>query len=572
MPNPHTILLSLPTKNIDYPSATLPVLSEALDEKRIPVEKRDINLELKDELLTVRGLKQIYYEVLPFLLTSTTSDERTHSRLANLHHLLEFLQSNVGFGEVVKTKLMLQDRNYVEVFTDARRSQITLLLFALARALHCFSEAALDQANLLDKAGLPNITVEVLERSLRDISDKDPSIVALTVLGIQRKFSLWFSERLKQRFGGKIIMGGADPTMYARAYIMNFPWIDAVFIGQADDTFPLYAEALLSARPRLSSIPNLMYRTRRGNIVRTAISVRNVPMRRANFDGLPLGKYLLPSLPITSSRGCYWGRCDFCVHHKTYGGYSERCIKDVIQDIRVLQCKYGARFFHFTDDTLKAKRAVAIAEGLLSQNIEARFLTYLRFEDDISASDLKTMYSGGFRVVEWGLESAAQKLLRSMKKGISIRTADRILRTASRIGFLSKLMAFHDYPGETCDDLQTTLKFIENHILEKRVRPFFPIRNRLELRVGSSLLSKANREPLFPKVWLPSGELASIAQYYKSEDEYAPKKAILNAFLERMGEVMKRRGVYDTDDENLTLDLVLIDLQESGYQTTLNWI
>ena len=73
-----------------------------------------------------------------------------------------------------------------------------------------------------------------------------------------------------------------------------------------------------------------------------------------DFDGLPLEKYFVPTkiLPYLATRGCYWGRCEFCDHGEGYtAGYRTKKIQDILADITYLRDKYGARHFHFTDES-----------------------------------------------------------------------------------------------------------------------------------------------------------------------------------------------------------------------------
>lgn len=50
------------------------------------------------------------------------------------------------------------------------------------------------------------------------------------------------------------------------------------------------------------------------------------------------------------------------------------------------------------------------------KEINIKWLTYSRLDKDITYNDLSLWYKAGLRVVEWGLESASQKVLNSVKK------------------------------------------------------------------------------------------------------------------------------------------------------------
>ena len=76
-----------------------------------------------------------------------------------------------------------------------------------------------------------------------------------------------------------------------------------------------------------------------------------------DFDGLPMEKYFVPEpvLPYLATRGCYWGRCEFCDHGEGYtAGYRTKKINAIIEEIGFLKDKYRTRHFHFTDESYPA--------------------------------------------------------------------------------------------------------------------------------------------------------------------------------------------------------------------------
>ena len=51
-------------------------------------------------------------------------------------------------------------------------------------------------------------------------------------------------------------------------------------------------------------------------------------------------------LPYLATRGCYWGRCEFCDHGEGYtAGYRSKKIQDVLAEIKYLRDKYGVQAF-----------------------------------------------------------------------------------------------------------------------------------------------------------------------------------------------------------------------------------
>ena len=102
-------------------------------------------------------------------------------------------------------------------------------------------------------------------------------------------------------------------------------------------------------------MPNTIYKDDKGvHVSAMSYAEDMAALPPPDFDGLPLEKYFVPTkvLPYLATRGCYWGRCEFCDHGEGYtAGYRSKKIQDVLAEIKYLRDKYGARHFHFTDES-----------------------------------------------------------------------------------------------------------------------------------------------------------------------------------------------------------------------------
>jgi radical SAM superfamily enzyme YgiQ (UPF0313 family) len=77
-----------------------------------------------------------------------------------------------------------------------------------------------------------------------------------------------------------------------------------------------------------------------------------------DFDGLPPDRYLAPVriLPISASRGCYWGRCAFCnVRYGELCHFSERRADQVAEEMIALSVKYDTRHFSLAGQALSPR-------------------------------------------------------------------------------------------------------------------------------------------------------------------------------------------------------------------------
>lgn len=555
------LLLSTPNKNIDYPALSLPALTAALRQRGISVEQRDLNATFRDEILTATGLTGLLESTLPSYAERFRHSEVELSRLLSLYQFFKGLQATDGFEALEDVKKHAQARDYEWVFGSDGRFRHFLSLFKINRALHYLIDIAVTISYEKTDDYLTQKLRVTLDRLRDDVLAMHPLVAGFSVLDIQRKFALRAIETIRPVFQGKIVVGGADPTRFPKEYIEWFKAIDAVFCREAENSLPMYVESLETPSHPLSKVPGIFYRDDQGK----TCSTRQLPvvlsdLPTPDFRGLPLNIYLTPALPVEASRGCYYHRCTFCIHWDTYFDFRWRDPAKVVADMRALTDLHGTKFFHFTDDCLPVPKALRLARLIRESGLNIRWLSYFRLEDALDKNALKQVWDAGGRVLEMGLESASDRILTLMEKNISVDVADRIVRDASSIGLLVKLFMFHGYPGETVADAEKTVRFTEEHITARRIRPFLPLRNRFELLRGSQIYEsvRSDRQEMIARYWLPSGLFGIRAEYELSSDEN-PTRALISGFVERTRRYMREKRIYNTDDENVMLDLLVLD-------------
>jgi len=562
------LLLSLPTKNMDYPALSLPTLTASLISHGYEVVQRDLNTEIRDRIMTADILSDFGTKVLPALARENVGHTRIYRHIRDTMNLLSFMDKEWSFVEIQKTKELMQRRCYDKVFNNEARFDMALCLFQLSRFLHMFFEMYVHRPTIFNECGVYDPIGEALNHLTGDVIRLAPRVIGFTILDIQRRFTLWFAHKLRQTYTGKIVFGGPDPSRFGEVYLRYYPFVDHIFMKEAEESFPEFLRQLDEGRDQWNTIPGLGYRKDGDVRVEKVESVNPSAVPTPNFSGFPLDRYLLPVLPIQASRGCSWRKCKFCIHWRTYSHYYRRPVENVVNDIEALSLAHGTRFFHFTDDELAVELGTRISDEILRRNLDIRWLTYARLEKRFDAAVLSKWYKAGVRVMEWGLESASQRVLDLMDKDVKVEHIQPVLEDAARAGILNKLFCFHDYPGETIEDLAITLDFLRYNTLNQKIRPFTAIRNRLFLLKGSILYEEAiadRNAQKFAKVWAPEGPF-SIQADYEDTTDYGPKKKAVENFLEEIHKYMRERKIYSTDDDNVTMDLAVIDLMEKGYQ------
>lgn len=267
-----------------------------------------------------------------------------------------------------------------------------------------------------------------------------------------------------------VVMGGNVITRLANFLKLQkeiSTFTDSFILYEGEKALLCLAECI-NRKKNLRHVPNLIF-WENGNVVETDISLStNIDdLPTPDFNGLPLGLYLSPGpvIPLLTSRGCYWRRCAFCSHYFSYGdSYKERELGKVIQDIVNLQKQCNTNAFFFVDEGIPPKRLKQISLRIAEKNLDLRWTAEVRMEKDlIIGNTLNVIKKSGCRMLQYGFESASQKILSLMDKGTNPEIAKNILIKAHDAGIINYVMFMVGFPGENKKDAELTIKFFKNN-------------------------------------------------------------------------------------------------------------
>jgi radical SAM superfamily enzyme YgiQ (UPF0313 family) len=179
-----------------------------------------------------------------------------------------------------------------------------------------------------------------------------------------------------------------------------------------------------------------------------------------DFQGLRLDLYFAPdfSLPIFSSKGCSWGRCEFCSLVSNF--YRERGIDLFIADLKKIEDITGIDHFQFVDENITPKRLRLISETIISHGLSIRWFIQVRFDKELDFDLLSLMKRAGCYAIEFGLESGSPQLLRKIRKGIHLLQVERILQACGNLNYQVLINCMVGFPDETIQDASRTISFL----------------------------------------------------------------------------------------------------------------
>jgi hypothetical protein len=153
---------------------------------------------------------------------------------------------------------------------------------------------------------------------------------------------------------------------------------------------------------------------------------------------------------LTVAHGCYWKRCTFCDvdldYIKRYDPASARVLVDRID---ALIAETGETGFHFVDEAAPPARLVDLALALLERGRVVSWWGNIRFESAFTPDVCRLLAASGCIAVSGGMETAADRLLTLMDKGVTVAQAARAARAFTRAGIMVHAYLMYGFPTET---------------------------------------------------------------------------------------------------------------------------
>ncbi len=367
-----------------------------------------------------------------------------------------------------------------------------------------------------------------VEQTVEEIIKSSPDAVAITANTHNRFSAIAVAERVKvSRPGIKIIVGGPHFGLTAVDALAVVPAIDYVITGEGELTLRelLKTNFVQSA---LAGVLGLTYRDASGRI--TANPPRPYIQ---NLDELPMpawqlfeldkysgGKPIEPSglktIGIVSSRGCP-NSCIFCSSIALHQGKLRmRSPKNFVDEIQHLHGQYGYRAFNFWDDTFTIVRqhAVEICEEIIRRQLKIYWYSSCRV-NTVDFELLSLMKRAGCVRVNFGIESGSPRMLKIIKKGITMEQARQAIAAAVRAGLEVTLNFLLVYPYETWDDIALTADAIKEFKAMENVSPSYSF---IIIYPGTELEQIAKKEGIMPADFSWNSPYANTKQSLAGED------------------------------------------------------
>jgi hypothetical protein len=331
-------------------------------------------------------------------------------------------------------------------------------------------------------AAPPNLIDEILQRLTREaLARHSPGLVLLSV---PFPGSVYGAFRIAQAVKAHdpsivTVLGGGFVNTELRELSESrvFDFFDYVTLDAGEKPVQALIEHLRGARPR-----DKLVRT----FVRESDGVRLIDCREPDIPfnqtgtptwaGLPLHSYLsvLDMLnpmhrlwsdgrwnKLTVAHGCYWKKCSFCDVNLDYiSRYDLATAGTLVDRIGKIVAETGQTGFHFVDEAAPPKGLKALAAELGKRGSAISWWGNIRFEKTFTPALCRELADSGCIAVSGGLEVAHDRLLKLMKKGVSVEQVARVTRAFTDAGILVHAYLMYGFPTQTVQDTVDALEYV----------------------------------------------------------------------------------------------------------------
>jgi ribosomal peptide maturation radical SAM protein 1 len=273
-----------------------------------------------------------------------------------------------------------------------------------------------------------------------------PRVLGFTSTFQQSAAALALAQEVRRRVSREevaILFGGANcEGDMGRALADNFPFIDAVVSGEAENVIVDLARRFIDGDPPGPRfVPGVM------------VSDMDA-LPRPNFDHYfaaaePTSLRDKTWLAAESSRGCWWGMKSHCTFCGLNGGnmkFRSKSAARFAEELDSLQQTYGAHEFALTDNILDMQYLRSLLPDVVAK--ARRYRLFYETKANLRKDQVELLAAAGVAWLQPGIESFSTPVLKLMAKGTTRLQNAQLLKWCAELGVTVRWNLLYGFPGE----------------------------------------------------------------------------------------------------------------------------
>ncbi|HID23562.1 MAG TPA: RiPP maturation radical SAM protein 1, partial [Planctomycetaceae bacterium] len=336
-----------------------------------------------------------------------------------------------------------------------------------------------------------------LDQAVAAVDWSQYAVVGFSVSFQQTLVSLALARRIKRTAPDvKIVLGGAACEGPMGVELMRqFPQVDFVFLGEADETFPAFVEAVLAGRTPVCP-PGLVARERAPDSPGSSMLLdadRFASAMVDRLDDLPypdfddyfvrlrdssLREEIEPMFFFETARGCWWGQKHHCAFCGLNGGtmrYRSKSAARACDELISLAKRYPVRRACAADNILDFRYFSTLLPMLRDVGLNLSFIYEVK--PNLTRRQVQSLLRAGLRGVQLGIETFSTRILRQIHKGATALQNLRTLKWFTEAAAEVEWNLLYGFPDEDPDEyrplaeLLPSLFHLAPPVAVGRVRP-----------------------------------------------------------------------------------------------------
>ena len=378
----------------------------------------------------------------------------------------------------------------------------------------------------------------------------DADVVGFTGTTSQMRFNMHIASAIKRENPRVwIVMGGYGPSAEPSKWIGHWP-IDCVVTGDGETS---WRQILQGRRDQIIYNPPIMDLDSIPFPDREFIQVERCIQIAKREEGRRVTS-------ILGNRGCL-RRCKFCLDgvpsrnlqvQTIYGAKLRgRSPSNIVDEMERVRAAHDIEFFKFADPEVntRAGRIKELAEELIRRHWSTpwggNFLV-----NPFTERDAELLYKAGCREVWLGLESGSQAILKSIRKGTSVRATRRAFKAAKDAGLMRRSYVLLGTPLETLETIR------ETELIVDEVRPDTVGFSILAPYPGTEYYDQDKHSDLpWDKIDEYSGSVTLCS--LSAEELSRERQRLLNKYRGNLPPILRKKialGVISTDEIAVLLE------------------
>ncbi len=509
------LLITPPFTQLNTPYPASPYLKGFLKQHGYEVFQADLSIEVMNVIFSSKGFqklfdhlsigekqlsqnsnrilnnKQYYLQTVDLVMNFLQYRDTTLAqRICSDHFLprasrfdqlpdLEWSFGSIGVNDKARFLATLYIEDVGDLIKDGVTPYFGFSRYAEKLGMSAHSFAPIDQA--LQQPG-NIIETWMLELLKTHIEEQRPDVVGLTIPFPGNLYAaLKCGQYIKQNFPHiKIVVGGGYVNTELRdlSEPAIFNYLDFITLDDGERPLLNILEFLRNERKAGELFRTF---TRIDNEVRyvgseTEACVSHKDIGCPDYSDLALDRYLsLIDLAnpmhrlwsdgrwnkLTIAHGCYWHKCSFCDTTLDYIHRFDSASATVLVDrIECLIAQTGQTGFHFVDEAAPPAALKELALELQRRKISISWWTNIRFENAFTEDLCRLLAASGCIAVTGGLETAFDRLLKLMNKGVIVRQAAQVCRNLSSAGIMVHAYLMYGFPTQTAQETVDSLEIV----------------------------------------------------------------------------------------------------------------